>query len=1288
MNQHYFWPGGKCSRLLVSVMLLLFQAAVHAQEFKILKVSTTDYPYIKITFVAKSSLGEKIYDAQPADFSVTENRAKADIVNVTNPSQIYTPASIVLVLDVSNSMTGLRIALAKRTAKAFIEQIPLDKSEVAVLSFNDKAYVNCDFTQDQDRLMEAIDNVQPTGGGTSYTEAFMNKTTGALSVIRNGINKKCIIFLTDGLSDTNPDDVIALAKLSNTTVYCVSMELPMPDVLKKIVDGTGGKYFQAKASASQLETIYNTIFLSLEVAKYGTVTWLASNDCKPSRNVQLLFRKIPVSFDYDVPANKTGLLEADPSLLSFGTAPSGTTKNLSVDLVARNIPLTITNFTFQGNKAFFLGDSLPLPVKLKPNQYQNVIVGFKEADEGVVTGKLSISTLECPDRNISLVAGNEEKLRLICPKGGEKFIVGIDTVVRWEGVKKNTEVAVLYRTDSQMPWKPAGQAAGGTLPWIIPNDTSRKVQVMLQPSASANTELYLTSTMPNQRSGLRTVYFSSDGKQLISTDNQGIVKTWLSAQGSSLATLDGFYARHALFGINDKSIHFFSGDEIITWDIPSQRVLSRVGFNNKVILTSYVLPNGQMQLLPCNLTRDNANTAKVYQPVYDRVQFIFEKELVRSASITPDGSRVLLLDGQNALKIWDVASKTSNRCSYQPINPVSVVISPNGKTAMVVNPGTVAMIDMDHGNELFHMQQVSFVSYSNSGDMVILKSAKSGIVMADSYTGRILRSLENSHAFKFLDKGYSILLQKGDSLIYYDVSRQKKIYGMHCPNLTEAVISPDYQKLMVIRDASIVQIFNLESGTLASQLGDIDNTIRTGVFSPDGKSVVLIMNDYSMQYWSSQGRNQSKEVVSGYFSILSPKPVVKKEIKFGDQAVHQPRELTVSDFIVNPTEFPLLITKLEIFSDSTSSFVAVSATDSLVVSPATKLPGEFRFTPAVLGIHKGWIRTYTPTDTFLTALSGNGVIPSMDLLADDIDFGKQKVFQTVDSAVTILRNISKSVIHVTAVSNSGPDKKQFVLLSQIKDQMLQPQDSLVVKVRFAPVRRGITSGTLTVCYRELSEPEIVNLTGEGIAPRSVVVRGRVLNSNDSTPVEAAVLCTDLLSNNTLKMASRKNGMYELKLNADRNYGLLAEKPGYISTSENLDMRQALVSDTLERNLFLTPLKAGAIIRMNCVFFEFAKATLQDISRNDLNRLVEIMKRIPSMQIEIQGHTDFVGTDASNMALSRARANSVKEYLVKHGIAASRLTISAFGESKPVASNSTEEGRQLNRRVEIKIARMQ
>ncbi|HMR43783.1 MAG TPA: OmpA family protein, partial [Saprospiraceae bacterium] len=105
-----------------------------------------------------------------------------------------------------------------------------------------------------------------------------------------------------------------------------------------------------------------------------------------------------------------------------------------------------------------------------------------------------------------------------------------------------------------------------------------------------------------------------------------------------------------------------------------------------------------------------------------------------------------------------------------------------------------------------------------------------------------------------------------------------------------------------------------------------------------------------------------------------------------------------------------------------------------------------------------------------------------------------------------------------------------------------------------------------------------------------------------------------------------------------------------------------------------------------VFFETASAALRQESVAELTRLKKLLEAHPQMNIQINGHTDNVGSDADNQVLSTNRAKAVYDFLIKNGIAPARLAYKGFGESQPIDTNDTAAGRQNNRRTEFVVLR--
>jgi outer membrane protein OmpA-like peptidoglycan-associated protein len=216
----------------------------------------------------------------------------------------------------------------------------------------------------------------------------------------------------------------------------------------------------------------------------------------------------------------------------------------------------------------------------------------------------------------------------------------------------------------------------------------------------------------------------------------------------------------------------------------------------------------------------------------------------------------------------------------------------------------------------------------------------------------------------------------------------------------------------------------------------------------------------------------------------------------------------------------------------------------------------------------------------------------------------------------------------------------------------------------------------------------VKLSGAAKPDPVFLVSGHVYNAKTKEPISANIKYEVLPEG---KLAGRatsapKTGDYKISLAKGKVYGFRAEKEGFYPTSDNLDATKLGEYTEITKDLYLTPIEVGEVIRINNVFFDFAKATLREESYPELNRIVKFMNDNPSMEIALAGHTDNVGSDGDNMKLSEARIQSVKAYIAEQGIDADRMTAKGFGETKPIATNDTEDGRQQNRRVEFTIVK--
>ena len=203
---------------------------------------------------------------------------------------------------------------------------------------------------------------------------------------------------------------------------------------------------------------------------------------------------------------------------------------------------------------------------------------------------------------------------------------------------------------------------------------------------------------------------------------------------------------------------------------------------------------------------------------------------------------------------------------------------------------------------------------------------------------------------------------------------------------------------------------------------------------------------------------------------------------------------------------------------------------------------------------------------------------------------------------------------------------------------------------------------------------------------TVVIQGIVSNSNTSEPVGAVVLIEDMNTGELIAVnkSNSASGEYLVVLPAGRDYSVSANSEGFFFYSQSFEIPKDTSYQEITMDIALEPIEKGTKVVLNNIFFESGRAGLKAISYVELNKAVDLLKKNPTMVIEIGGHTDDVGSDELNLKLSQERANAVMEYMVLAGIEQARLQAKGYGETQPIADNATAEGKAKNRRTEFEI----
>ncbi|MGX5852574.1 OmpA family protein [Dyadobacter jiangsuensis] len=204
-----------------------------------------------------------------------------------------------------------------------------------------------------------------------------------------------------------------------------------------------------------------------------------------------------------------------------------------------------------------------------------------------------------------------------------------------------------------------------------------------------------------------------------------------------------------------------------------------------------------------------------------------------------------------------------------------------------------------------------------------------------------------------------------------------------------------------------------------------------------------------------------------------------------------------------------------------------------------------------------------------------------------------------------------------------------------------------------------------------------------------VVSGNVLEAETNKLVKSDITADIKSTNASFATASfdPETGEYRLILPLKEIYRITASGEGFFPVSEDMDLSAETGFRSIRKNIYLQPIKAGQQIRLSNTMFTQSSAEVTPSSFAELDKIAETMKAYPAMEILLEGHTDNQGEVQKNIKLSSDRVEQVKKYLLSKGIDGKRIQTKAWGPTRPIASNLTEQTRQKNRRVEFTILKI-
>lgn len=201
--------------------------------------------------------------------------------------------------------------------------------------------------------------------------------------------------------------------------------------------------------------------------------------------------------------------------------------------------------------------------------------------------------------------------------------------------------------------------------------------------------------------------------------------------------------------------------------------------------------------------------------------------------------------------------------------------------------------------------------------------------------------------------------------------------------------------------------------------------------------------------------------------------------------------------------------------------------------------------------------------------------------------------------------------------------------------------------------------------------------------KQLVLNGKVYDQKTNKQISAKLVVALKENTGESMKINAARGSYQQEIEQLGWYIITASAEGYLNAVDSIWINDRDVTP-VTKDIVLQPIEVGVTVRLKNIYFDFDKTTLKNESFPELDKVVDFLKQNASVEIEISGHTDNKGSDDYNQTLSQGRSEAVVNYLISQGVDSFRLTAHGYGESKPIDTNDSDEGRANNRRVEFTV----
>ena len=1014
-------------------LLCCFQNSAYSQSLNIYSVQSDKIPVISASLSIRNQNNVQLSSIIPSDIRVVENGINRNVRLIECPSErIIERISSVLVMDISGSMAvgdPTNMALAKIAGKWWIQSQANDGSECAVTSFDHNSYINQDFTNNKQKLIDAINNLSPSGG-TDYNSGFISGIGAGLKIISRAKHKRILIFLTDGQGGVDADAVLQAAQKEQVTVFCVGVRFSLPDALKNIAEKTNGLWFENVLSETQLIDAYKYIY---DIAVNNVpcrIEWDSDVSCTNERTAIVSYNALGVSdtIVYNIPDEYLPTITFSDLIVKFATTSPGNTDSKSVEITAMSNNVEINNITVNNN-VFVINPSTPFPWKLQKGDTKSFAIQFTPQDSSLLFDQIIIQGNICKQSILYATGGfpgkrkKDIKITVKNPNGGERLIAGDTTFLEWSGVMPDDTVRLDYSTDDGQTWLSViNRTSGFSYAWKVPPTPSTQclLRAQLVNIKSPDSVIVLIGHRNNVMEGC----FSPDGVRAATVGLDSTLRIW-----------DSFSGKQIVSSLPTRTMRRdFILPQTVAWSNSITHIA--VGGNRGAVLFE------SDTYTPIRYFDDSPSSVNITSGVF-----------------TPDGLSYISTGMNNKIIISSVQQygiyneiPTSHTNTIHRLTIADFKKGTNGKTFTVLTASQdnsacnseVSLVENDYS---FNSSRQCYPIFSGGDSKVayIQNPKNNGEQLVASINGRIIRYPDGA-TFTFPS------------------------------NINDIEYSPDANYVAVAFNSGEIAILNASTMAIERRLDRIQataNSVRWDIF---GSRIIATYTNGNALIWTLKDVVLQEDMSDNVWTIIVPQITTSSAIDMGALYVGNVKD-SVCLNVLCMTPIPQYIGVLdsvELRNDNENNFRLVSGIkgDFSESNPSCRSI-EVQFRPQSSGIKNAFLRFYVASQFYDIPLTGLGINQRVQLNNTVIDFGAISVGTSKDSIITpSLTNISSGPVEIFSTTIPDIGKEYFSILGGDTVITLSPQKFQTLNIRFTPEDIGRVSSRVRI-----------NFIGEGINPQ-------------------------------------------------------------------------------------------------------------------------------------------------------------------------------------------------------------